>query len=237
MLDWVCFDCKYCLICNYKQKDLDQCEKCGSFFHKECIGGNLERKEEGGRRVEEGGKKEEGSKKAEDLIGIKKEEGGGGRREEGMKREEGVRKVEEGGGGKKEDGGGRKEEGGRREEGCVCPKCSICSCCGKQKELVSGTDDKQICESCSQIQASMEFCKVCAKPWIKTSKTENKKHAKHWIFCNVCSGWVHRLCDSLLGEDKVFGWLQTSNLEYFCPVCRVERKKRELVDFVGVLAE
>ena len=83
----------------------------------------------------------------------------------------------------------------------------------------------------------MEFCKVCAKPWIKTSKTENKKHAKHWIFCNVCSGWVHRLCDSLLGEDKVFGWLQTSNLEYFCPVCRVERKKRELVDFVGVLAE
>jgi hypothetical protein len=214
VMDWVCLDCKFCLICNYKHMEMERCEKCRSFFHKECIGSYLEKKEE---KTEEGFiKKEDPIKKSEELNLLKKED---------AMKEEGVPVK-------------REDSKGRRDEGSVCPKCSICSCCGKQKELVSGVDDKQICESCNQIQLLKEFCKVCGKPRIRTSKVENKKHAKHWIFCNGCSGWIHRLCDSLLAEEKMFGMLQSSsNLEYFCPVCRVDRKKRELADFVEILAE
>ncbi|XP_047334284.1 histone-lysine N-methyltransferase ATX3-like isoform X2 [Impatiens glandulifera] len=91
-----------------------------------------------------------------------------------------------------------------------CYSCGLIIPCKTTKKR-DGPDGKAqyLCELCTKLRKSKQYCGVCKKVW-------HHSDGGDWICCDGCKIWVHAECAKLSSE--LFKDLE--NIEYHCPECK-----------------
>ena len=85
----------------------------------------------------------------------------------------------------------------------ACTSCGARITGGKKATYAGGR-----CKSCHKLHRNGQFCRVCDRVWLPTSKD--------MVCCDKCGTWVHGECDDA-ARDAISG---PEDAMYFCPFCR-----------------
>lgn len=108
-----------------------------------------------------------------------------------------------------------------------CSKCSICKHCNSKtagkKKGCKWSQDYTTCSVCQAKKQKRQYCPICEKIW------ENKP-LDAMIECK-CGMWVHKLCDTSVSVAN----FDAAN--YYCPVCKRNKKINEAMELIRMLEE
>lgn len=90
-----------------------------------------------------------------------------------------------------------------------CDSCDIIHPCKNMKKVKGRTSEvKYLCDRCTKLQKSKQYCGVCMNIWHHTD-------GGNWVCCDGCDVWVHAECAKISG--KLFK--NFKDTDYYCPEC------------------
>ncbi|XP_071716916.1 histone-lysine N-methyltransferase ATX3-like [Rutidosis leptorrhynchoides] len=93
----------------------------------------------------------------------------------------------------------------------MCSSCGLFFSCKTTKSKGMASQEKALCEHCSKLRKSKQYCGICQKIW-------HHSDGGDWICCDGCNVWVHVECAEV--SDQSFEDLE--EIDYYCPECRGE---------------
>lgn len=91
-----------------------------------------------------------------------------------------------------------------------CDSCDIINPCKTMKKVKGRTSEvKYLCDRCTKLQKSKQYCGVCMKIW-------HHSDGGNWVCCDGCDVWVHAECAKISG--KLFK--NFKDTDYYCPECK-----------------
>lgn len=106
----------------------------------------------------------------------------------------------------------RKHSSFYKKDTQLCSSCGLffsCKTTKKSKGITS--QEKALCEHCSKLRRSKQYCGICQKIW-------HHSDGGDWICCDGCDVWVHAECAEV--SNQIFEYLE--EIDYYCPECRGE---------------
>uniref|UniRef100_A0A2P2LUG2 Histone-lysine N-methyltransferase ATX3 n=1 Tax=Rhizophora mucronata TaxID=61149 RepID=A0A2P2LUG2_RHIMU len=93
-----------------------------------------------------------------------------------------------------------------------CDSCDLIFPCKiMRKKKGSIVETEFLCEHCSKLRKSKQYCGICKKIW-------RHPHGGNWVCCDGCNVWVHAECDKI--PSKLFKDLV--HIDYYCPDCKIK---------------